>query len=253
MTVLTIAMQKGGVGKTTTTLSVGAELAHLGRRVLLVDMDAQSNLTQAAGHDPTRVTRSVYDVLLDPSDPLTASILQTEYGFDIIPATLGLARAEIVLAGHVGRELLLRRALRQVRTVYDAILIDSPPSLGLLTLNAMAAADTILVPLQAHVFALHALPYLEETIALIQQLHPDLTLGGIVITMVDKRTSVNAAVEQAARARYGDLVFQTTIPFHVKLVEAPALGQPIQRYAPQSSSAQAYAQLTQEVIARYGT
>jgi chromosome partitioning protein len=180
------------------------------------------------------------------------AIRPTGFGVDIAPATLGLARAELVLAGHVGRELLLRRALQASRTAYDYILIDSPPSLGLLTLNTMAAADALLVPLQAHVFALHAMGHLEETIALVQQLHPTIAIGGIVMTMVDKRTSVNQAVDQAARERYGELVFETVIPFNVKLVEAPAAGQPIGLYAPSSSSAQAYARLAQEVRARYG-
>lgn len=252
MTVLGVTMQKGGVGKSTTTLSLGVELSRLGSKVLLVDMDAQSNLTQAVGFDPTRAERSVYDVLMDPMRGVETAIQTTGFGVDIAPATLGLARAELVLAGHVGRELLLRRALQAARTTYDYILIDSPPSLGLLTLNTMAAADSLIVPLQAHVFALHAMAHLEETIALVQQLHPTIAIGGIVMTMVDKRTSVNQAVDQAARERYGDLVFQTTIPFNVKLVEAPAAGQPIGLYAPNSSSAQAYARLAQEVRARYG-
>ncbi|WP_129631074.1 ParA family protein [Candidatus Oscillochloris fontis] len=252
MTILAIAMQKGGVGKTTTTLSLGVELGRLGRRVLLVDMDAQSNLTQAVGIDPLTLTQTVYDLLLEPSREIGQVVLTTAYGVDLIPATLGLARAEMVLAGHVGRELLLRRALSGLVEAYDYILIDSPPSLGLLTLNALAAADAVLVPLQSHVFALNAMAHLEETIRLIQQFHPRLHIGGIVMTMVDRRTSVNMAVDQAARQEYGELVYQTVIPFHVKLVEAPAVGQPIQRYAPGSSSAVAYAQLTQEVIARHG-
>lgn len=252
MTVLAVAMQKGGVGKTTTTLSLGVELGRLGRRVLLVDMDAQSNLTQAAGVDPVTVERTVYDVLMDPARGLEGVALATDHGVDLVPATLGLARAELVLAGHVGRELLLRRALSAARGAYDYILIDSPPSLGLLTLNALAAADSVLVPLQAHVFALSAMAHLEETIGLVQQLHPDLRIGGIVMTMVDRRTSVNVAVDQAARQQYGELVYKTVVPFNVKLVEAPAAGQPIQHYAPGSSSAQAYAQLAQEVIARHG-
>jgi chromosome partitioning protein len=251
MTVLGVVMQKGGVGKTTTTLSLGVGLAQLGKRVLLVDMDAQSNLTQAVGLDPTRIVRSLYDVLLDPARGIEHAVVATEYGVSLVPATLGLARAELVLAGHVGRELLLRRALEGARQSYDYILIDSPPSLGLLTLNTMAAADSLLVPLQAHVFALQAMAHLEETIALVRQLHPKLGIGGILITMVDKRTSVNQAVDQAAREQYGELVFETVIPFNIKLVEAPAMGQPIGSYAPQSSSAQAYARLAQEVSARY--
>lgn len=252
MTVLAVAMQKGGVGKTTTTLSLGVELARMGRRVLLVDMDAQSNLTQGLGLNPVSLTRSVYDVLMDPAHGIAAAVQRSDYGVDLVPATLGLARAELVLAGHVGRELLLRRALSAARADYDDILIDSPPSLGLLTLNALAAADTVMVPLQAHVFALSAMIHLEETVALVQQLHPTLQIGGIVLTMVDRRTSVNTAIEQAAREQYGDLVFRTVIPVNVKLVEAPASGQPIQHYAPGSSSAHAYEQLAQEVRARYG-
>jgi chromosome partitioning protein len=252
MTVLGVVMQKGGVGKSTTTLSLGVELGQLGAKVLLVDMDAQSSLTQAVGLDPTHIEHSIYDVLMNPAQGMEMAIRPTGFGVDIAPATLGLARAELVLAGHVGRELLLRRALQAARTAYDYILIDSPPSLGLLTLNTMAAADALLVPLQAHVFALHAMGHLEETIALVQQLHPTIAIGGIVMTMVDKRTSVNQAVDQAARERYGELVFETVIPFNVKLVEAPAVGQPIGLYAPSSSSAQAYARLAQEVRARYG-
>lgn len=252
MTVIGVVMQKGGVGKTTTTLALGMELVRLGARVLLVDMDAQTNLTQAVGLDPTQIKLSIFDLLMNPMNGLEAVTQTTSFGCAIVPATLGLARAELVLAGHVGRELLLRRALQAVRERYDYILIDSPPSLGLLTLNTMAAADTLLVPLQAHVFALHAMSHLEETVKLVQQLHPTLAVGGIVMTMVDRRTSVNQAVEQAARDRYGDLVFATAIPFNVKLVEAPAAGQPIGLYAPNSSSAQAYARLALEVQTRYG-
>lgn len=252
MTVLGVVMQKGGVGKSTTTLSLGMELGRMGLKVLLVDMDAQTNLTQAVGLDPTAIRTSIFDVLIDPVSGVEPAIQNTSFHFDIVPATLGLARAELILAGHVGRELLLRRALQRARTTYDFILIDSPPSLGLLTLNTMAAADSLLVPLQAHVFALHAMAHLEETVTLVQQLHPTVAIGGIVITMVDRRTSVNQAVDQAARERYGDVIFKTVIPFNVKLVEAPAVGQPIGFYAPNSSSAHAYAQLAQEVRERYG-
>lgn len=252
MTVIGVVMQKGGVGKSTTTLSLGMELGRLGLKVLLVDMDAQTNLTQAVGLDPTQIATSIFDVLMNPARGVEPAIQSTAFNLDIVPATLGLARAELVLAGHVGRELLLRRALQVAREAYDFILIDSPPSLGLLTLNTMAAADSLLVPLQAHVFALHAMAHLEETVALVQQLHPTVAIGGIVMTMVDRRTSVNQAVDQAARERYGNLVFETTIPFNVKLVEAPAMGQPIGLYAPNSSSAHAYARLAQEVRERYG-
>lgn len=252
MTVLAFAMQKGGVAKTTTTLAVGVELARMGARVLLIDMDPQSNLTQALGYDPTEIQQSVYEVLLNPTHGTDFATLRTAYGVDLVPATLTLAGAELALAGRFGRELLLRTALVETRRAYDYILIDSPPSLGIFTVNALVAADTIIVPLQAHVFALKAMPQLEETVEIARQLNPALAIGGIVVTMVDRRTSVNQVIEDNARQHYGDLVFKTVIPFSVKLVEAPASGQPISAYAPESSGAHAYHSLAQEVAARYG-
>jgi chromosome partitioning protein len=252
MTVLAVAMQKGGVGKTTTTLSVGVELAQQGARVLLIDIDPQSNLTQALGYDPTEIENSVYEVLLNPTHGTGFATITTGYGVDLVPATLALAGAELALAGRFGRELLLRTALQDVRRAYDYILIDSPPSLGVFTVNALTAADAVLVPLQAHVFALKAMPQLEETIGIVRQLNPALRIGGIAVTMVDRRTSVNAVVEDAIRQQYGDVVFQTVIPFNVKLVESPAAGQPISAYAADSSGARAYRDLAEEVAARYG-
>lgn len=251
MTVLAVAIQKGGTGKTTTTLSLGVELARLGRRVLLIDIDPQSNLTQAVGHDPTQLDHSVYELLLNPTYGPAFATLPTRYGVDLVPATLALAGAELTLAGRFGRELLLRTALADTRHQYDYILIDSPPSLGVFTVNALTAADAVLVPLQAHIFALKAMPQLEETITIVHQLNPTLSIGGIVVTMVDRRTSVNSVVEETIRQQYGQLVFATTIPFNVKLVEAPAAGQPISSYAGDSSGARAYQALAQEVIARY--
>jgi len=252
MTILAFAMQKGGVGKTTTTLAVGVELAALGARVLLVDIDPQSNLTQALGYDPTQLARSVHDVLLNPAQGLDGAILHTNYGVDLVPATLALAGAELTLASVFGRELRLRTVLMAQHRQYDYILIDSPPSLGIFTVNALTAAEAVIVPLQAHVFALQALPQLEETIAIVRQLNPQLVIGGIAVTMIDRRTSVNQVVEDAVRQQYGELVFKTVIPFNVKLVEAPAAGQPINVYAPGSSGARAYHELALEVAARYG-
>ena len=252
MTVLAIAMQKGGVGKTTTTLSVGVELARLGARVLLIDIDPQSNLTQALGYDPTVIEHSVYEVLLNPTHGPGFATITTDYHVDLVPATLALAGAELTLAGRFGRELLLRAALQEARRAYDYILIDSPPSLGVFTVNALTAADAVLVPLQAHIFALKAMPQLEETIGIVRQLNPALRIGGVVVTMVDRRTSVNTVVEDAIRQQYGATVFETVIPFNVKLVESPAAGQPISVYAADSSGARAYRALAQEVAARYG-
>lgn len=248
---LSLTIQKGGAGKTTTTLGIGIELAKLGANVLLVDIDPQGNLTQALGYDPTEIEHSVYEVLLNPTKDPEFAMLHSSYGVDLLPANLTLAGAEMNLTGRYGRELLLRSALGQLRSRYDYILIDTPPSLGLLTGNALTAADAVIVPLQAHVFALKALPQLEQAIEIVHALNPALAIGGIVVTMVDKRTSINQMVEDTARQQYGDLVFKTVIPFNIKLVEAPAVGTPISTYAPASSGAQAYRDLALEVAARY--
>ena len=249
--IIATAMQKGGVGKTTTALAVGAELAHSGRRVLLVDLDPQSNLTQGLGFDPTElIGSSVYEAMLNP-DQAESYKLHSEIGVDLLPATLELAGAEIAFAGRFGRELLLRNTLAPLRRSYDFIIIDSPPSLGLFTVNALTAADSIIVPMQAHVFALGAMAQLENTIGMIRQLNPQLNIGGIVITMVDRRTSVNALIEAEARERYGDLVFQTTIPFSTKITEAPAAGVPVTEYAADSAGAKAYRALAEEVRQRW--
>ena len=249
--IIATAMQKGGVGKTTTALALGAELARAGRRVLLVDLDPQSNLTQGLGFDPSElVGSSVYEAMLNP-EQAESYMLHSEIGPDLLPATLALAGAELQFAGRFGRELLLRSALAPLRRSYDYILIDSPPSLGLFTVNALTAADTVLVPLQAHVFALGAMSQLEDTISMIRQLNPTLSIGGIVITMVDRRTSVNALIESEARERYGDLVFQSTIPFSTKITEAPAAGVPVTEYAADSAGAKAYRALAEEVRQRW--
>jgi len=191
-------------------------------------------------------------VLLNPTRDPSFATLTTTHGVDLIPATLALAGAELTLAGRFGRELLLRTALGEVRRAYDYVLIDSPPSLGVFTVNALTAADSVLVPLQAHVFALKAMPQLEETIGIVRQLNPNLAIGGIVVTMVDRRTSVNTVVEDAVRQQYGATVFNATIPFNIKLVESPASGQPISLYAADSSGARAYHALAEEVAQRYG-
>lgn len=252
MITIALCLQKGGVGKTTTALGLGVELASLGARVLLIDIDPQGNLTQALGYDPTEIESSIYEVLLNPTHDPAFAILHTDHGPDLLPANLTLAGAEMTLASRYGREMLLRSALGQIRDRYDFILIDTPPSLGLLTGNALTAADTVLVPLQAHAFALKALPQLETAIEIVHALNPALHIGGIVVTMSDRRTTINRLIEATAREQYGDLVFKTVIPFNVRLVEAPAVGQPIAAYAPGSSGAQAYHELALEVAQHYG-
>lgn len=249
--VLALAMQKGGVGKTTTTLSLGVALAQRGARVLLIDIDPQANLSQGLGIDPADVEFSIYEVLLNSDQGTAFATRPTAIGVDLIPSTLALAGAELELAGKVGRELLLRKALKQTRSQYDYILIDPPPSLGLFTLNALAVADAVLVPLQVHAYAFKAMPQLEATIALVQDLNPALAIRGILCTMADRRTSLAQIVEQQIRAKYGALVFQTVIPLNTKLAEAPAAGEPIAIYAPESAGAQAYAALAEELEQRY--
>ena len=251
--ILALAMQKGGVGKTTTTLNLGVNLARSGAKVLLVDIDPQANLTSGLGIDPESLEYSVYEVLLNPEHGSDFATVVTNAGVDLIPSSLALAGAELELAGKVGRETLLRKALKQTANKkYDYILIDPPPSLGTFTLNALVAANSILVPLQVHVYALKAMPQLQATIDLVLDLNPGLAISGIVPTFHDKRTNLSLAVEQQIRETYGELVFKTPIPLNTKLAESPAAGQPIHSYAPDSTAAKAYEALAQEVRERYG-
>jgi chromosome partitioning protein len=178
--------------------------------------------------------------------------MQTDAGVDLVPSTLDLAGAESELSGTVGRELLLREALHEVRGKYDYIFIDSPPNLGLFTLNAMSAATNLLVPVQAHVYAYKALPKLEKTIGLVRKLNPNLVIGGIIVTQFDARTKLSATITIRLRNEYKDLVFNTVIPFNVKLAESPAAGQPIAMYDPSGAGAKAYLKLTEEIEMRYG-
>jgi chromosome partitioning protein len=249
--VIALAMQKGGVGKTTTTLSLGVALAERGRKVLLIDIDPQANLTQGLGIDPSELEYSVYEVLLNPEQGSAFATRTTGVGVDVIPSALELAGAELELAGKVGRELLLRKALRTSRAAYDYILIDPPPSLGIFSLNALAAAEFVLVPLQLHAYALKAMPQLEKTIELVREINSGLAIGGVVCTQADRRTNLSQVVEVEVRQHYGELVYTTVIPVNVKLAEAPTLGTPISRYAPSSAGAQAYAALAEEVEARH--
>jgi chromosome partitioning protein len=247
-------MQKGGVGKTTTTLNLGVALANQGARVLLVDIDPQANLTMGLGVDPCRLEEeqkpSVYEVLLNPEVAPDYAILSVA-GISLIPATLALAGAELELAGAVARETLLRKALSPIRARYDYILIDAPPSLGIFTLNALTAADGVLVPLQVHVYAYKAMPQLEATIRLVKDLNPGLAIAGIVCTQSNRSTNLSQAIEDKIRAKYGPLVFDTVIPLNTRLAEAPSEGQPIYGYSPESAGAKAYTALSRELAGRY--
>jgi chromosome partitioning protein len=249
---IAFAMQKGGVGKTTTTINLATALAQQGHQVLVIDSDPQANATTGLGCDPETCEYSIYEVLLNPEHGVGFATLTTAFGVDLVPSTLALAGAELELAGKIGRELLLRKALRATARSYDYVLIDPPPSLGLFTLNALVAAETVIVPLQLHAYALKAMPQLKATIQLVQDLNPALAIGGIVCTLADRRTVLSRVVEQQARTTYGDLVFPTVIPFNTKVAESPAAGKPVVVYAPDSPGAEAYTALAAEVEARYG-
>jgi len=249
---LSFAMQKGGVGKTTTSLNLGVVLAKRGARVLLIDLDPQANLTMGLGVNLDKIEYSIYEVLLNPEQGTSFATVSIDSGVDVIPSTLALAGAELELAGKVGREILLRKALRQAQEHYDYILIDSPPSLGLFTLNALAASTAVIVPLQVHAFAFKAMPQLEATIDLIRDLNPSLKIGGIVCTLVDYRTNLSRVIENRIRDRYEGLVFKTVIPMNIKLAEAPAASEPIIKYAPDSTGSTAHMALAQELEERYG-
>lgn len=251
--IIAFTMQKGGVGKTTTTLNLGVNLAKKGRKVLLVDTDPQANTTLGLGVSLTdqEPQYSTYEVLLNPERGASFAIIPTNAGVDLIPARFDLAGAELELAGKVGRELLLQEALAPLLETYDYIFIDSPPNLGLFTLNAMAAANSLIVPIQAHVYAYKALPQLENTIKLVKKLNPRLHVGGLLITQYDSRTNLSSTIAQRVRTEYGQLVFDTIIPLNVKLAEAPAAGTPIQLYDPFGAGAKAYSKLAEEMEARY--
>jgi chromosome partitioning protein len=248
--IIALANQKGGVGKTTTTLNLGAALAERGRRVLLVDLDPQSNLTACTGHTVQEGDLTTYHLLHHPERGASIEPHQVRDNLSLIPTTLDMATAEVELSGKIGREMILRKALHPLRTNYDYVLIDPPPSLGLFTLNALGAANEVVIPLQAHPLALKGLGQLQQTIVLMQEVNPALQIGGIVVTLINRRQNLDSEVEAAIRERAGDLVYQVVIPVNVRLAEATAHALTIFEHDANSTGAHAYRDLAEEVEQR---
>jgi len=249
--VLVVANQKGGVGKTTTAVSLAAALADDGCRVLLVDLDPQANATSGLGLRVGEGEPGTYDVLV-ADVPYSHAVVETAVpGLSVLPSSLDLAGAEIELVSAFSREQKLRRALEPARERYDVVVIDCPPSLGLLTVNALCAADGVIVPIQCEYFALEGLGALRRNADLIRaQLNPTLEIVGFVLTMLDARTRLSQQVVDEVRAHFGDLVFTTRIPRSVRLAEAPGFGQPITVFDPASRGAMAYCRLASELLER---
>jgi len=248
---IAIANQKGGVGKTTTAINLGACLAELGKRVLLVDIDPQGNTTSGLGFNRADIDHCVYDLLLgnaSPGEVLKKTSLQ---GFFLVPATIRLAGAEVELVSMVGRENRLKEAMKTLDQDFDFVLIDCPPSLGLLTLNALAWATDVLVPIQCEYYALEGLGQLTNTLNMVRNfLNPSLKLFGVLLTMFDVRTALSQQVGEEVRRVFKEKVFRTVIPRNVRLSEAPSHGLPIILYDNSSKGAMAYRELAREVLER---
>jgi chromosome partitioning protein len=248
--IIAIANQKGGVGKTTTSVNLGACLAYIGKKVLLVDVDPQGNATSGIGIEKSEVNQCIYDVLVD--DVAASEVIKQAAveNLSVIPATIQLAGAEIELVPTISREVRLKRALEEVKDQYDYIIIDCPPSLGLLTLNALTASDAVLIPVQCEYYALEGLSQLLNTVRLVQKhLNQDLKIEGVLLTMLDARTNLGLQVIEEVKKYFQDKVYKTIIPRNIRLSEAPSHGEPIIIYDAKSRGAEVYLDLAKEVVA----
>lgn len=246
--IIAVANQKGGVGKTTTSVNLSAGLATIGKKVLLIDTDPQGNATSGVGVNKSEIEQSIYDVLIDEL-PLEEIIHKT--GIEhlcIAPTTIALAGAEIELVSTISREARLKNAIKKVQDDFDYIIIDCPPSLGLLTLNALTAADAVIIPVQCEFYALEGLSQLLSTISLVQKhLNEDLLIDGVLLTMFDVRTNLSTQVAEEVKKFFEDQVYETIIPRSVRLSEAPSHGESILQYDPKSKGAEVYLQFAKEV------
>lgn len=248
--ILAIANQKGGVGKTTTAINLSASMASLGKKILLVDCDPQGNATSGLGISKSTIQTTVYDVLINNVDA-KYSLQMTPYGVTVLPSSINLAGAEVELVSQIARENKLRGALDKIRDDYDYILIDCPPSLGLLTVNALNAANSVIIPIQCEFYALEGVTQLLNTIEIVRSnLNPLLAIEGIIMTMFDSRTRLSRQVVEEVYSNFGGLLYETLIPRSVKLAESPSYGKPVLAYDKNSRSAEVYVNLAREVLER---
>ncbi len=247
--IIAIANQKGGVGKTTTSVNLSACLAHLGKKVLLIDSDPQGNATSGVGVNKGDVQDCIYNILIDDV-PVRDVILPTAIeNLEVVPATISLAGAEIELVSTISREVRMKQAIRDIKDDYDYVIIDCPPSLGLLTLNALTASDSIIIPVQCEYYALEGLSQLLSTVRLVQKhLNEELYIDGVLLTMFDARTNLGIQVIEEVKKYFQDKVYKTIIPRNVRLSEAPSHGKPIIIYDPRSKGAEVYLELAKEVV-----
>lgn len=251
--VISLANQKGGVGKTTTSVNLGADLATMGKKVLLIDADAQGNATSGVGIQKSDIQKDIYDILVN-EEPISEAIIPSKHeGLDIVPATIQLSGADIELTPQMARETRLLNALKSVSDQYDYVLVDCPPSLGLITVNAFTASDSILIPVQTEYYALEGLSQLLNTVQLVKKhFNPDLDVEGVLLTMYDSRTKLGRQVNDEVRKYFGDKVYDTIITRNVRLSEAPSYGLPIIDYDPNSKGSELYMQFAKEVLAAHG-
>ena len=247
--IIAVANQKGGVGKTTTTINLGASLAHAGKKVLLVDSDAQGNATSGLGIRKGEVNEDIYDILINEAPIAEVILKSSRENMDVVPASIQLAGAEVELSNLDRRETRLKSALNEIRDQYDYILIDCPPSLGHLTINAFTASDSVLIPVQCEYYALEGLSQLLNTVRLVQKhFNNDLKIEGVLLTMLDRRTNLGYEVVEEVKKYFHEKVYETIIPRNVRLSEAPSYGLSIIDYDLQSIGAKTYQELAKEVL-----